>query len=160
MADLISVGISEWKIAQKPDRMRSSGLGSCVAVVLYTEVTGLAAMAHVMLPDHHLAKADFHPAKFADTAVPGLLEMLVKRGARQSDIKAKFAGGAEMFPSVQSRLPSVGSRNIAAVEKALNDFQIPIIAQDTGGHAGRTIEFNTTTGALHIRTVKSGEHDI
>jgi chemotaxis protein CheD len=160
MSNVLTVGISEWKMACKPERLRTAGLGSCVAIVLYTKEYGLAAMAHVMLPDHHLAKSEFPPAKFADTAVPGLIEMLISKGASLPLIKAKYAGGAEMFPSVNSRLPSIGSRNALAVKEALEQFQIPVIAEDVGGHAGRTVEFDTETGALHIRTVKSGEHVI
>lgn len=160
MSNVITVGIAEWNIASKPERLRTSGLGSCVAVILYDPSKGLAAMAHVMLPDHHLAKADFHPAKFADTAIPGLVDMLIKKGINPSLIKAKCAGGAEMFPTFNSRLPSIGSRNSQAIREALNQYQIPIVSEDIGGHAGRTVEFDTETGDLHVRTVKCGEHVI
>lgn len=160
MIEVLSVGISEWKLVERPDHLKSSGLGSCIGLVLYTPVSGMAAMAHIMLPDHGLAKSDFHPAKFADTAVPGLLEMLIKRGVNTSDIKAKLAGGAEMFPSFNNRMSSIGSRNALAIKEALDQLHIPITGEDIGGNAGRTIEFDTLTCALQVRTVKHGERTI
>ncbi|MGV3488266.1 MAG: chemotaxis protein CheD [Tuberibacillus sp.] len=160
MADVLTVGIAEWKLAEKPKHLRSSGLGSCVGVIIYCPMSGVAAMAHVMLPSHHLAKAQFHPAKFADTAVPGLVEMLKNRGIAVSEMKAKMAGGAEMFPGVQSQKPSIGMRNTQVIKEILEGYGIPILGEDTGGHAGRTIEFYTETGDLYIRTVKCGERII
>ena len=101
MTEILSVGISEWKLVEKPVHLKSSGLGSCIGLVLYTPTSGMAAMAHIMLPDHRLAKSDFHPAKFADTAVPGLLALLIERGVNVSNIRAKLAGGAEMLSSAK-----------------------------------------------------------
>jgi len=157
---VIAVGLSEWKEAERPDRLRTAGLGSCVGVVVYDDVAGRAAMAHVMLPDHHLARSSFHPAKFADTAVPGLVELLLKKGSAIENLKAKFAGGAEMFPRSGGNGQAIGARNITAVMEGLRRLNIPLIARDTGGNAGRTIEFDTVTSKLYIRTVKRGEKEI
>jgi len=157
MAEVMIVGISDWRLAHSPDRLRSLGLGSCVGIVLYCRRIGLAAMAHVMLPDHHLAKSSFHPAKFADTAIPGLVDMLMQHGASLLELEAKMAGGAEMFPNARNHFPSIGIRNITTIRELLNRYKIPIVAEDTGGHAGRTIEFFTETAELLIKTARSGE---
>ena len=36
--------------------IRTSGLGSCVGVVLYDEAKKIAGMVHIMLPDSSLGK--------------------------------------------------------------------------------------------------------
>jgi len=51
----------------------------------------------------------------------------------------------------------IGERNAAASMAILKQLGIPIHANDTGGTHGRTIELNTDTGALKIRTVGAGE---
>lgn len=50
----------------------------------------------------------------------------------------------------------IGPRNVEAVIEQLRKYMIPILAQDTGGNSGRTIEFNPETGLLNIRTVNQG----
>ncbi|WP_308017465.1 chemotaxis protein CheD [Alkalihalobacillus deserti] len=51
-----------------------------------------------MLPSCTLSKQEkINKAKYADTAIPALLTQLEKRGARLFSLKAKLAGGAQMF---------------------------------------------------------------
>ena len=54
----------------------------------------------------------------------------------------------------------IGPRNVEAVKIALRNHNIPIIAEDTGGNSGRTIEFNPETCKLNIRTVNQGVSEL
>src|SRR5690625_7597470 len=73
-----------------PDTIRTSGLGSCVGVVVYDPIIKIAGMAHVMLPDSTSSKKkDFNHHKYADTAIPILVETLLKDGARKFALKAR-----------------------------------------------------------------------
>lgn len=157
------VGLSEIKYAKSPGTLKAMGLGSCVGVIVYSEGKRCAGMAHVMLPDSSLARsAIFPPGKFADTAVPELVGRLTNiHGLYPGSLKAKIAGGAEMFKSYRS-LPaaSIGRRNVAAVKKQLDLFRIPVIAEETGDDYGRTIEFYTATYQLLIRAIYKGERSI
>ncbi len=47
-------------IVKEPMTIRTSGLGSCVGVVLYDETKKIAGMVHIMLPDSSLGKSDQH----------------------------------------------------------------------------------------------------
>lgn len=162
MKEMISVGLSEIKMSLPQQILKTSGLGSCVGVVLYSSNQKVAGMAHVMLPEAALARSEsFPPGKFADTAVPELIRQLTSRGLTMSDLRAKIAGGAEMFKSGVATLTGrIGPRNVTAVKKELNRFRIPIISEDTGGHHGRTIEFFADSSILYIRTIKKGEKRI
>lgn len=158
VGDIVKVGIADMNITTYPSSIRTSGLGSCVGVVIYDEKKELAGMAHVMLPDSSLARTGpFNIAKFADTAVKELVNKLLKKGARASMLKAKMAGGAQMFQfSSGSDMMRIGPRNVEAVRKELADLNIQLISEDVGGNSGRTIEFNPQTCMLQIRTVNKG----
>lgn len=159
---VVKVGISDMNVVHPPGKIRTAGLGSCVGVVLYDELTHIAGLLHVMLPDSSLAKADQqNAAKFADTGIPALIKELSRQGAGTRRLKAKIAGGAQMFQFKSgSDLMKIGPRNIAAVKKQLKAAQIPLMAEETGGNSGRTIEFDSTTLLLHIRTVNKGEKKV
>lgn len=160
--NIIKVGIADMNVVQSPNLIRTSGLGSCVGVVIYDTQKEIAGLVHVMLPDSSLAKADsINIAKYADTGIEELINRLIKIGARIINLKAKIAGGAQMFQfSTQNEMMRIGPRNVEAVKKELKRFSIPIIAEDVGGSSGRTIEFNPSTRKLNIRTVNQGVKDI
>jgi chemotaxis protein CheD len=160
--EVIKVGIADMKIAKGRQSIRTSGLGSCVGVVLYDEEVSLAGMVHVMLPSSSLAKDNsFNLAKFADTGISELVRVMIVQGGRVSRFKAKIAGGAQMFQfNSGSDLMRIGPRNVEAVKQALTSLGIPIIGEDTGGHNGRTIEFHLDTSLLNIRTVNRGVKEI
>ncbi|MBS4198979.1 chemotaxis protein CheD [Bacillus sp. FJAT-49732] len=153
---VVRVGIADMKIVKSPDKIRTSGLGSCVGVVVYDKQTNLAGLAHIMLPDSSLSRGEkaINKAKFADTAIKELKRELISQGASNLRLKAKIAGGAQMFHfSSQNDQMRVGPRNIEAVKKELKSLNIQLVAEDTGGHSGRTIEFDTETCMLQIKTV-------
>lgn len=159
---IVKVGIADMNIAKAPDKIRTSGLGSCVGVVLYDERSTTVGMIHVMLPDSSLGRAEaINIAKFADTGIPAMVEQLKIEGIQPYKLKAKIAGGAQMFQfSSTSETMRIGPRNVEAVKEYLKNFSIPIVAEDTGGNSGRTIEFDPTTKLLNIRTVNQGVRDI
>lgn len=156
---VVKVGISDLNIVRAPNRIRTSGLGSCVGAVVYDLSNQIAGLAHIMLPDSALSKQqNVNKYKYADTAIDILISKLCENGARKYALKAKIAGGAQMFQfSSNSDVMRIGPRNIEAVKKKLNEHYISIIAADVGGNKGRTIEFDPVTGKLKIRTVTQGE---
>jgi chemotaxis protein CheD len=161
-AEIIKVGIADMNIVKAPDLIRTTGLGSCVGVVLYDQARELAGMAHVMLPDSALSRSEpLNKAKFANTAIKELYKSLIKNGAKHQGLKAKIAGGAQMFQfSGSSDMMRIGPRNVDAVIHELKELRLPIVGQDVGGNSGRTIEFNPKTGLMQIRTVNKGNSEI
>jgi chemotaxis protein CheD len=158
MSEIVKVGIADINLVSPPDTIRTTGLGSCVGVILYDESKKIAGMAHVMLPDSSLIKtASTNLGKYADTAVNTLYDMLIKKGATAKSLKAKLAGGAQMFQfSSGSEMMRIGPRNVESVKVHLNHLGVQLIASDVGGSSGRTIEFNPESSQLTIRTVNKG----
>lgn len=157
--DVVKVGIADLNTTTGDISIRTSGLGSCVGVVVYDLTKKVAGLAHVMLPDSSLTRqVKFNKFKYADTALDVLIERLEALGARRFALKAKIAGGAQMFQmATNSDIMRIGPRNVEAVKEKLEALRIPIIACDVGGNSGRTIEFYPVTGKLKIRTVNKGE---
>jgi len=162
MTNLIKVGMADLNIVKAPDLIRTAGLGSCVGVVLYDDFSAVAGMAHVMLPDSNIGKkGTMNVAKYADTAIDELIRQMEKAGSRTRYLKAKIAGGAQMFQfSSTNEVMRIGPRNVEAVKQKLKELKIEVISEDVGGSSGRTIEFNPDTKMLNIRTVNQGIKEI
>lgn len=160
--EIIKIGMADLGVALQPDRLRTTGLGSCVGVVLYDGVKKIAGMAHVMLPESSLGRGgEINVGKYADTAIPQLIKEMEQAGASVRNLVAKLAGGAQMFSFLGSNdTMRIGPRNVEACKSALRQAQIKIIAEDTGGNCGRTIEMDSMTGILQIRTVNQGTKDV
>jgi chemotaxis protein CheD len=134
----IAVRMGEIAVSSNPgDLLISLGLGSCIGLALVDQRRGIAGLAHVMLPE---AIAGGGPVgKFADIAVPALIEQTTALGTSRPMLKAVLVGGAQMFALGGSGALDIGVRNDAAVRAALAKERIAIVAAETGGSKGRTI---------------------
>ena len=159
MSATIKVGIADLNVAQSPDIVMTYALGSCVGICLYDRVKKIAGLSHIMLPDSTATHGAVQAARFADTAIPLLVQKMTAMGANRRALTAKIAGGARMCatPGSNSSLSNIGQRNVQAVKAALAKLGIPIIAEDTGKDYGRTLFFYAEDGVMHIKSAKSGE---
>ena len=159
MSKTIVVGISDLNIAQKGDILVTYALGSCVGICLYDPIAKIAGLSHIMLP----TIADFSNSntmreKFADTAIEILLQKMLSNGAMKVRIRAKIAGGAQMFSNMNNMsLAGIGERNVIAVKQELLRLRIPVAAEDTGSNYGRTVFFDADEGIMKVKSVNKGE---
>lgn len=160
--NLIKVGMADLNVARLTGVLKTTGLGSCVGVTLFDARQRIAGMAHVMLPSSEIAKeGSLNIAKYADTALPEMIRRMKELGASTDRMEAKLAGGAQMFAfATGSDTMRIGPRNVDACKEMLKKFSIPIKAEDTGGNYGRTIEFDSETGILVIRSVNFGVKEL
>jgi len=159
---LIKVGMADLNIASNGELLKTTGLGSCVGLTLFDTKKHLAGMAHIMLPSSSIAReTSLNVAKYADTAIPTLIEKMLKSGAQIQSLQAKMAGGSQMFmlPG-QSDSLRIGPRNVESCLILLENYKIPLLAQDTGGNYGRTIELSSESGILSIRSVQFGVKEL
>ena len=159
MNQMITVGISDLNVARNGDILVTYALGSCVGICLYDGVRKVAGLSHIMLP----SSAGFHPTgnqcyKFADTAIIRLVQKMEAVGAKRICMRAKIAGGAQMFACVNnSSLANIGQRNVLAVKEELQKLNIPILVEDTGKDYGRTQYLYAADGRMRIKSVNRGE---
>ncbi len=158
----IVLGMADLMVVSAPIKLITLGLGSCIGLVVYDSFAKIAGMAHIMLPDSRGLHASEKVGKFADTAVPAIIEEMLKKGATRARIKAKIAGGAQMFslPGASAEFLTVGAKNVSETKKRLARLGIALIASDTGGNKGRTIEFSTSNWMLKVKTLGKGVSEI
>jgi len=160
---VVKIGMADLNVGRAGEKLRTTGLGSCVGLTLYDPAAKIGGMAHVMLPSSSISRdAQLNRAKYADTAIPELVRKMEEAGAKLTRLTAKLAGGAQMFLAAAPLAESmrIGPRNVEACKEALMSFNIPIEAEDTGGNYGRTIELDCSTGALLVRSVQAGEKEL
>lgn len=150
----LKVGIAEYEVTADGAELTTSGLGSCIGVALYDDQSGVAGLAHVMLPVAE-EMADGKPAKFADTGTELLLNEMQSNGADLDNIEAKIAGGSGMLDFSEGG-SSIGDRNVDSVKETLEKHDIPLVAEDVGGDYGRSLRVEPETGDL---VVKSANRD-
>lgn len=93
--------------------------------------------------------------------MPELLEKMIKLGASHSRIVSKMAGGSQMFAFAGAGdTMRIGPRNADSCREWLQKLNIPLLAEDTGGNYGRTIEMDCETGLLTIRSVQMGVKEL
>lgn len=158
MAPIYHVGMGDIVVAKHPVVLTSLGLGSCIGLVIYDDVAKVAGMSHIMLPNNHEGQDVKKLGKYADTAVPKLVEDLIALGALKSRLKAKMAGGAQMFsiPGKNSAsFLAIGERNIETTKKMLEIHGIPLVASDLGGNKGRSVEFYTENWIMIVKVIGS-----
>lgn len=136
--------------AAEGDVLACIGLGSCIGLTLLDRAAGVAALAHVMLPEATQPDPP-QPHKFADLAVPALVDLALACGAARARLEAALIGGAAMFQLGGSG-QDIGARNDSAITALLAERRIPIAARATGGGRGRTVRVHV--GSEIVITVR------
>ena len=154
------IGISEYKTATAPGTMVTYGLGSCLGIVLYDIGMKSGGMAHTLLPQPRPGLDVERKTKFVTTAIEMMLEELVDLGCLRDNLVAKLFGGATMFSGLQAAdKETIGQRNIRVAKETLVSLEIPLVAEDTGGNFGRTLEFDLVTGQVLVRSVRDAQRE-
>ncbi len=169
MDRLIQVGLGEAHVAANSHAtLVCYGLGSCVGVALYCPFSKVGALAHVMLPSCAFAQPPVKKSKYADSAIPYMLEQMERLGAHNKLVVAKIAGGAKMFstPGLRHRGTDpgsrllVGDRNVDAVKETLQRLKVNLVGEDTGGDYGRTLRFQLEDGTVRVSSIKHGVKEL
>ena len=110
-------------------------------------------MAHILLPEQLHTDTSNALGKYANTAIPETIRVILNKGASRERLKAKIAGGARMFELTGKTALTldVGARNVQKIKELLREQNIPIISEDVGQNYGRTIKFSISTFMLNIK---------
>ncbi len=149
----IHVGIGEFSVSKdREDVLKTFALGSCVAVISYDKVNGVAGLIHIALPDSSVnsKKAESKPGYFVDTGLPVFLREMKKKSAtaNANNVWIKIVGGSNIMD--EERRFDIGKRNVLAIKKYLWKNQLGIIGDDVGGNISRTVSISVATGEVSI----------
>ena len=143
------VRMGELAISDTPgDVLVSLGLGSCIGLALVDKRAGVAGLAHIVLPETSGNPKPEAMNKFADHAVPALVDGMVERGASRVFMQAALVGGASMFAAAGLE---VGQRNAVAVRELVAERRLNVVAEAVGGSRGRTVKVDVASGTVSVR---------
>jgi chemotaxis protein CheD len=158
----VVVGLGEYHVTKDPSlELVCLGIGSCIAFAAYDRLSGVAALAHFVLPEGAGRTTPTSQARFVDSGLPLVLQEIRNAGAIASRIVFKIAGGSQMTVArgFESRL-NIGERNAEAVEQAMSERKLSISSADTGGSQGRTIRLQVSTGRLTVSKVGGAPYEV
>jgi chemotaxis protein CheD len=157
----ILVRVADLKVGCREDVLVTVGLGSCVAIMLHDPAAKVGGLAHILLPSPALGKRDANAAKFPQTAVPLLVELMAAQGASVRRMIARLAGGASMFASLApSGTIQMGERNVVASRQVLSQTGIALVGEAVGGDYGRTVRLRVADGQVEVSSVAHGVHTL
>lgn len=130
-------------------------LGSCVAVCLFDPTLRAGGINHYLLP--YWNGEGLASPKYANIALPKLVEKMLDLGCRRQNLRAKLFGGGAVFRKIGG-LFGVGERNITFAEQFLAEAGIPVVARDVGEGYTRKLIFRVHTGEALVRRLKAQEN--
>ncbi|MCP4753429.1 MAG: chemotaxis protein CheD [Proteobacteria bacterium] len=149
----INVGIGELAVSVNPEeKIKTFGLGSCVAMIVLDPKIRAVGLIHIALPDSSINpdKANKQPGYFADTGIPYLMREMAKLGChpKGKGFSIKLIGGAQVMDPNQRF--NIGKRNVLTIKKILWSYQLAVVAEETGGNTSRTVDVEVKTGRVTI----------
>jgi chemotaxis protein CheD len=146
--ETITIGIGAYVVTGKPCILETLGLGSCVGICIWDRSTKIGGLAHIMLDKAN--GREKNPNRFADKAVPAMIESMIAKGAKTTFMVAKIFGGASLF---ETDTFNIGEENVKKVKEILEQRKIPLVASDVGGNHGRSVWFDVKTGSVVVGSV-------
>ena len=118
----------------------------------------VGGVAHVVLPSREFSTDHSNPVKFADSAVPFLIDEMERAGADRNRMQARLVGGASMFSAlIPANAETMGQRNLKRCREVLAEVSVPIVGEEVGEHRGRSAVLDVATGTVTVRSVGQGE---
>lgn len=154
--NFLYVSMGRCLISNSPNVLVSRGLGSCIALCIYDIYNKLGVLAHILLPE---GNDNTKPFYYVNLAVPEIIKELKKRGSNKNLVWAKIIGGSNIFLNEENNL-NIGTRNVNAVLKYLEKYNIRVVSTDLGGKCGRNVFFDLKDGSVKVFTYERGEYII
>lgn len=150
----INVSLGEVKISNNPNEVLACyGLGSCVGVCAFDPVSKIGALAHIVLPKSKNTIRESFPAKYANTAIPYMIQELEKIGARKERLIINIAGGAKILNCIPAgSMLDIGEKNVVAVLESILKQNLKVNNEDIRGNIGRTVFLHINDGKTVVKT--------
>lgn len=141
--------MGELAVGDKNTRIKTGGIGSCVAITLYDDQNHVGGMAHAMLPKGTSSSIETK-AKYVGDSIDNLITEIEKIGGKKENLKAKIVGGSKMFKLLSGDNFGIGYQNTQEAKEHLKALGIFLESEDVGGTIGRSAELNLENGLLQV----------
>lgn len=140
--ELVHVIQGQFRLADKPNQVLSTLLGSCVAACMRDPVLGIGGMNHFLLPGNDPNSTN--NVKYGAHSMEQLVNALLRQGASRDRLEAQLFGGANIVQG----LTKIGDSNCAFARQFMRDEGFRLVREDLGGTRGRKIRFKPSTGEV------------
>jgi chemotaxis protein CheD len=144
------------------DIVLSTVLGSCVSACMWDRTARVGGMNHFMLPggSGHAGEADpiGLAGRYGVFAMEQLINELIKRGARKTNLEAKLFGGGAVLKNFTAI--NVGERNCEFVLDFLRTEGIRVASQDLLDVFPRRVAFFPVSGRALCRKLAQADASI
>lgn len=138
-------------------------LGSCVAACIRDARLRIGGMNHFMLPTQQVdgaangAGSAWSPTRFGDVAMECLVDEILRRGGRRTDLEMKLVGGGKVLDA----LSDVGARNIQFAREYARSCGLRVLGEDLGGRFPRKVLYDPGSGAVRVKRLpRSGQYQL
>jgi chemotaxis protein CheD len=158
MAKTLDVQIGQVKADRGQVVLKSSAIGSCVAVVAYDAAKKTGAMAHIMLPGEAPAgKEGVEKTKYAVNAIDAIVSKMSQLGSASANIKVAVVGGANVLQKVDD---TICESNIKSTIEHLKEKHLEIVGEATGGTGRRNIWLDIDEGIIYYTEGDGGKRQL
>lgn len=155
MITQIKVELETVEVVKGSCEIHVSGIGGGLAILVYDSEAHVGGAAYVLLGAG--ASAADHPGRFAQTAIPCLVENMVRLGANAGNLKVALVGAAGM---VSVNLEGVSGRTVEIARTLCAANGLTLVDDDLGGNAARGLVFDVGTGTVTTRTSVVATHKV
>ncbi|MEA3447570.1 MAG: chemotaxis protein CheD [Bacteroidota bacterium] len=125
--------------------IRSTPLGSCVAVIAYDKTTKIGGIAHIMLPGISPTEDKAEKNKYAENAIENLLDELKKSGSKKANIEICLVGGANVLRKGND---TTADNLIFSIFEIMERKKLSIKRTSLGGYERRTANLYLHSGIV------------
>ena len=125
--------------------IRTSPLGSCVAVIAYDKTSKTGGIAHIMLPGKSPTKNKTEENKYAENAIENLLDALKSLGSKKANIEICLVGGANVLKKEND---TIADNLIFSIFEILEQKKLRIKKTSLSGYERRTAKLTLDTGCV------------
>lgn len=125
--------------------LKTSPLGSCVAVVAYDKTIKTGGIAHIMLPGNSPTKDKAEENKYAVNAIENLLYELLKLGSNTANIEICLLGGANVL---RKENDTIANNLISSIFEIMEKKKLSIKKTSLGGYERRTAKLILHSGIV------------
>jgi chemotaxis protein CheD len=149
---LVHVIQGEFAVADRPEVVFSTILGSCVAACIRDPIAKVGGMNHFLLPGEPGGSASREYERYGVHLMELLINGLMQLGARRDRLEAKLFGGARVVHG----LSDIGRKNGEFAEAYLKYEDVRTLPGDLGGTRGRRLHFAPLSGRARVSYLDQG----
>jgi len=137
--------------------IRTSPLGTCVAVIAYDKTSKTGGIAHTMLPGKSPTKDKKEENKYAENAIENLLDELKSLGSKKANIEICLIGGANVM---RKENDATADNLILSIFEILERKKLNIKKTSLGGYERRTAKLCLHSGMVSFTLGNNRETEL